>query len=533
MVNLFKFPHKVLFFAGVLTGSLGMALWSQKSFARSYTAAQIPFETCDKMRTDFTDRVVQQHYGVYPVVDSSQTEACIDCLFQQAVNADEDLNAFRQTQKYFSEEVEESKIPFICFFSSAVRASSKRGSRGSKHYYYCDSALSNRISLMEGEFNPSKGRNNKYYARRVCLSEDYTRITYNAFHYMSHCMGFEKLEDRKQLFALYNHESSFIVNNRSETGARCYGQLTSGTMSFMDRHLRYNTPKYSRILAEALKRCPDLNKKVLAPRFQNIRSNNVGGKTCRTTQHPNTCFFYSMLFIKDNSMQLEAKMNAPDRSFPINADPQLAHRLKKDFLLPIRHKEVLVVKGLVTRKGVQREVDWIFKNDYELYTTFKKLGYTRTNLLVKKVRIYKDVDTRWLAIHTAYNGGQAILTKYFPNFIENKKLTLATSCTPSDKSEGCLQRSSLLDNQPLSYDTLKKEWSAFIGWAYEAKRKRRREVAYFYKKIKADSDYLKDNKGMLRNHLASTLHRDKRRDLQFQRRINRFVEKSKEQCSIF
>ena len=146
-------------------------------------------------------------------------------------------------------------------------------------------------------------------------------MTYKAFHYMADCFGFSRYKDKKHLFALLNHESSFILNNRSERGARCYGQLTLETANEINKRIYLSNNVHhhwkSRIYKEALDKCPSLPENVHIP--DSVRPKGSGKErkennfrkvqrkytmTCRLTQHAPTCLFYTMYNIKMNMRQI-------------------------------------------------------------------------------------------------------------------------------------------------------------------------------------------------------------------------------------
>lgn len=74
---------------------------------------------------------------------------------------------------------------------------------------------------------------------------------------MGYCFDLSNTE-LYDLFAIIHHESSFIPNSRSFTGAKCAGQLTTQAIINLDMDILLKTdPAYSNY-TQAIERCPYL-----------------------------------------------------------------------------------------------------------------------------------------------------------------------------------------------------------------------------------------------------------------------------------
>ena len=65
------------------------------------------------------------------------------------------------------------------------------------------------------------------YPRRPCFSQLYTAMTMKAFYDISQCLEI----DEHLAFSLFFHESRFIINIKSHTGALCYSQVTGDAVT--------------------------------------------------------------------------------------------------------------------------------------------------------------------------------------------------------------------------------------------------------------------------------------------------------------
>ncbi len=185
---------------------LFLALWTL-TFSPAYgDLSHIPFEECSWKNKNYTHQILNNN----PPHSDAFLEAkdCSNCSTRR-----ESLQEPAETKslKSLSSIVSQAILPPDCFFASSLRATKK--GPGQRKFYYCDSPEHRNQLIMSPIKDPS-GKIRHLYPRRPCLNEDYTKMTHKAFHSLANCFNFSP-QDKIYLFALLNHESSFILNNRS------------------------------------------------------------------------------------------------------------------------------------------------------------------------------------------------------------------------------------------------------------------------------------------------------------------------------
>ncbi len=519
----------------------------------AYSEVKIPYEQCNWTNKDYTEHIIENSKKVY--YTEEETEACIDCLYPSP----KEQSRFDSFMRSFVNADKSNQIPEICFFASSIRSTEKKGGKSSRNYYYCKEPTSKRPSRSMTVFNPDKKRNQKKWARRTCLSKNYMDMTIQSFNYMTNCFGISDLKEKKELFTIFNHESSFILNNRSETDARCYGQLTEDAIDQMDKMI-YSKEKsheqYTVFYKQALKNCPDLKEKLIIPKMiieetsakpSTTKLGKLQDKTdptCRVSQHPHTCFFYSIFHFVSNKVRFERNVNFVANEIPYKEDEKVVTNrdaLIKDFKLPITLTKILRVKGVFTKKNGKRvKADWIFQDDHALYKSIKNLTYDPQQIKVQKIDLYRDRDMdkiNTFTTHTAHNGGASVIVKHFEEFIRKQKeqISVASFCDrlKSSKLKICKHRKQIMNYQPLSFKDFSTPFSDHLKANYGkagTSSKRRLEVGNFYKHLLKNKDYLKNKD----NFLASQLTRlHKNNPNVSPEDIEAFVKESKKQCSDF
>ena len=496
-------------------------------FSAFKSAGSSLYEQCDWKNKAYTERLIRESQKLFP-----KTEACSDCFMPEKKGQNwwfEWINDFFLWPK-------EEDIPVECFFASGTKTLTK--GPGSKNYYYCKSKKSMK-PLEKMRLTDSRGKRRYVSPRKPCLNFPYTLMTSKAFHYMTDCFDFSQRE-KNYLFALFNRESSFILNNRSKGHARCYGQLRATVVKDINESIYFENVLGSKIYRQALQRCEDLNEKVwIDPKIIPVR---MGGKgetrsysrlekinkkirvTCRLTQDPATCFFYSLFNMQKNRIRLEVALNTVDKKIPRKT--KVPENIKQDFLFPIRLNEVLHVKGIVKVNGKKRRIDEIFENNNEVYKSMKEVQYDPKDLAIKKVKLFKiDFNRKWKILYWLYNGGSSVADTYIWNFIREEKKTLSRECKRNHMGfQRCKHRRQIIQNRSLPFDTEKFE--SYLQLNYDGSQKRRKEVAEFISDIKKDMNYL-TNEGRLKIHLQS-LHKNNP-DIE-QEDIDEFVDRVEKHC---
>ena len=164
-------------------------------------------------------------------------------------------------------------IPDICFYAGMLRSTALNNS-----YYQCP--------------KPSAPANQAFLSQEnaLCLTEDYVRMTAQAFNETADCFGFTDKE-KKDLFATINHESAYMLNIKSKTGALCYGQMTSKTFQNLNKFIYARNDKtwgdYGAVINQVFNNCDSLKSKVIPQKIATIRENNKDYKKCYS---PKPCY---------------------------------------------------------------------------------------------------------------------------------------------------------------------------------------------------------------------------------------------------
>ena len=410
----------------------------------------IPYEECSWKSKGYTQKLVEN-----TLLQTMEAEsACRECSIED--NRGSTVSSTETTTDSLREALDFS-IPLECFFASATRKLSQIGSK--KRFYYCKSPES-KTPEDTMEVTTKNGQNRKLYPRSPCFNEAYISLISESFHYMAKCFGFDA-QERRNIFALFNHESSFILNKKSWTGARCIGQLTRDTVHTMNKYIYMSNDgllrPYHHIYREALKNCPDLNIKARLPAILSEERNPSYSKlkkinkklrvNCLTTQDPYACFFYSMYNIKANGTLLEGKLASVEENLPQNLE--IPDSVKDFFQLPIRLNEVLhITESRMAKDGQIKEISSFFQNDYELMEALSKNRYKKENLQVKKTTLYKvEEKTRTALTYWSYNGGASIINDYLKEFLIKKKKQVVES-----ENDFSSLKKQIAEGRPLDFD---------------------------------------------------------------------------------
>ena len=411
-------------------------------------------------------------------VSKVETEAanCTECSQKKNQGMKDKLS---QTAKLWKQRLSQNRgdIPQACFFASTLR---EYASSTSAHWnYMCKKA---------SQVGPKKS------PTQMCFNEDYISLTKKAFDYMAGCFNF-KSEDKKRFFTLLNHESSFSLNNKSGSGARCYGQITLITFEEISRRIHHAVNhKYMRrnglgtlderseIYLDALNKCPDIAQKAnihssitakmkeggkKSARTQWNQFKNRLGKfknmpvTCSLSYNPYNCLLYAMYNMKINKAVLDPVLTEAYGSLDSyyrrhNKDPHDQPdftKIEKDFRFPLNRNDLLTFKGKIKNKvtGAVQNANFIFKDEREAYQVMQRFHYGTKELggfQVQKVPMFKahisedgeqelDSEIKWTVLNTAYNGGVVVPMNHIKNFLDEKRQYLSSRCRPADTPKSC------------------------------------------------------------------------------------------------
>ena len=456
-----------------------------------------------------------------------------------------------------------SKIPTgqisdTCFLMSAVSRKSRIPTSGKNSPYYLSCSDENsRAKPVFKAYDPQRSRERTLYTRALCLHRDYITMTSRAFHKMARCFGFNPKE-QKNLFKLFNHESGFLLNARSPTGAKCYGQLTNALISDIVRDLYYKDKdeeshkegySYARAFEEAQKQCPQLDNLVYPKDFRSLSRRNFLSRTrasripvCQVAHNPEKCFFYSMMNVKTKLNALRRKLRTstypPDKRLPIS------DAFKEKFQTPILLNEMRKVTGAWTNKrGQSSRVNWLIWSDLEVGALTKNQSSSQEKATIEKVQVFDPEEILWPTVYWSYNAGQVVTKNYMENFLEEFTKNLSSRNCVSAASrlspqlrqhmaQNCKSyRASLLKGETLRGEEFKKAFSIYVKEKYSLvlegtqsqRQQRLNEVYNFAFRVERDATSLGKETSALKRRMKKFLNMD-------EKQARRLFDDYKEQC---
>jgi len=276
------------------------------------------------------------------------------------------------------------------------------------------------------------------YPRRPCLDKTYITNTNLIFHDMTKCFELPI----RETFILLNHESGFISNVRSFTGARCYGQMTVSGIGTVNTQIQKNHPIYTQFT----KTCPTYNTDDLI--FPTPKTKGqIYQMDCELTKNPFSCMFYSAFLVKFLKTKIHHMLNTYHKKH--NRFEWIESEL--GISLPIKLNEIVIVSDY--RKAKPRF--YIFKNEEELHSnknknllhTYRTLK-TDSQIYIKKIPLFQNRtpdQLEWILTYWSYNGGGLVSTKYFPEYMTHLKHNISIPCSKSIY-RFCSKRTQILNN---------------------------------------------------------------------------------------
>ena len=291
------------------------------------------------------------------------------------------------------------------------------------------------------------------YPRRPCINEEYTAMTAKAFHDVAECLNVPL----DMAFSILNHESRFILNNESSTGALCYSQVTGPAVADFNSFLKGKPhyPEIPELLPENIKKkCPATWKhfKKVHTKYRKKNKRFEIASTldkCKLNLNPYTCFFYGLSYLKVLTAKAEEALQ--------------------------KHNHIEYTK--------YKDWTFIFKDQAEKERTENKLNQ-KLNTKQTNIFIEEEALKKWLVM-IGYNGGLSIPTSLFAGFMNQTKAYLSD---PKNSQE----RIQLLA-KGLSASRFKKGKRGFISYVrrnYPQGRRRKKEVANYMTKIENDLNSL-------------------------------------------
>ena len=620
-------PIKIIFFLIVFT-----PLAYSKTFGEGAYVG-IPYEQCNWKNKELTDNMlIKNRAGDYHATEAGST--CLTCIgkvkidktaavfnFAPLQDIDETaaLNFARGSlvlnqETYVPDDMQSAykavkerasrDIPSNCFYASMLNANYFENTDSNSSYYHCENNKpSSKVSYhgcdMKGEkpesckLGPGTSNNNREHPEKFCLNKDYVDMTAKAFNEMSSCFGFSH-EEKQDLFALFNHESSFMLNRKSSTGARCYGQLTPGVhhdinyyvfskgvdkivkeeyniyneawnnFSVQDQFNMENYMKHEEDKKKYLDSSPEhrtrcsaiIGQAVIKKDFEkreinqpksgemqisrgnynkNWSADKSSAFTCGVTNDPYSCFFYSMYYYKINQLEFEESYTKNEHS-KIN----FTEKDYSFFKLPVYSNEILSIKGQFTKGDKTINADWLVADEKELKNLLKGAEYKPGQLVVEKVDVFPKEALKRDVVLRSYNGGSSVARDEYAAFLENLKRQMANPdyCkekkTNNAKRDCRRLRSRLKKGLSLKPKTLNKKFSAYLK-PYTKNTKS--QASTFVSGIQNDMCHLR-NKGSLDPHAKRPVSRKRNMQTKMkrvhkgvsERAMNRFINHVNRTC---
>ena len=406
-------------------------------------------------------------------------------------------------------------IPKDCFLAIAVRGNQIFKNR----YNYCSSEK-NRKNLAG-------------WNQRFCINEDYITAIYETFKKMSYCFNFDK-QTQKDIFYMINHESGGILNARSQTGARCLGQITGDYVKtingIIDSVNRKNSHPEAFIWRDLLARCPDLES-------ARIKLSTIN---CEATQNPEKCLFYSFFGKQRSFYSIQERLDSPhsymsNRQFPKAEDfiPSAESLGKQRYqnmlnLFPIKGKEMLVVKAAL-KDG--RKVSWVIWDDSEVYDNnlHSKIDWTQ-EVDIRKVNMFQNErNIRSMFMYWSHNGGETLSRSGFTERLKRLKHDIAKGgCRESNQELRCRMRRRVENGKGIPNHLALNYFKRDLRRTYRGDKKRKAEVANYVNNIIEGRDIAFDYSNSKNREILLRYHENNDIDRETARQ---FIEDVDQKCS--
>lgn len=547
-------------------------------------AVEYPYEKCNWKNEEFTQRVVQESLDF----SYSQTQAQAVCLHCEKQKRRKDKSFAMQLDGIMHSVTKASDIPELCFLAATLRGSSGWfWNERNLGYYYCPSANThvrpnkmlfvdskkqlneNIAAVQDNTYDPNK---RWIFSRRPCLNEDYIKLTTKAFNETANCFGFTSRKDKKQLFALMNHESAFLLNKKPKGNhtARCYGQVKNNVVTDTHSIIRYGHKvdkfkPYYEMYKDVLKRCPYLenkmaqtykcnrvkecryNRKIKAKICKNKKYNpklmdhfkicsrqnleNVNSIKCKTSQDAYSCLFYTMFNTKKHEIDLEEKLSrtflSKKRRRQMKESKEL-QQIAKDFKHPVTLNELVTVRGTIIKNGKKKQIEYVFEDMEEIFSVFSKpnIKYRLEDLKIKKIKLFDEGQTntdeklKWAFLHLAHNGGISVVSDHFTNFMVSMRNRIANAKRHSKTIKKYRRR--ILSGQSLNFKAFSRKFTEYANWV---DLENKSEVTKFISAIDQDLKSMTNKR-----QLFGKINRlDRVEDLN-KEKVSQFVQQARNKC---
>ncbi|MDE0151990.1 MAG: hypothetical protein OXK80_05815 [Bdellovibrionales bacterium] len=290
------------------------------------------YETCDWTNSSLTSQIIEHTNSLEPICENlhsseicttpSQEEDAYTLPVFKSIN-----NSIQEIWFNIFHDIED-----ICFLASSIKGKNNFKVRGSQYscddsrtsrnqrFYYCNGLQEVNSCQTVMPAIDDDGNLRHIYPRPPCLSEDYIQTLSTGFNNMGYCFDLSSRE-LNDLFAIIHHESAFIPNSRSHTGAKCAGQLTTQALVNLNIDILLEKDPAYPIYMQAIEKCPYIQD-VLIPTdlltndyykdksyaFLN-RELETMNFTCTLISDMSRCFFYSFVFHKKTIALMEQNIS--------------------------------------------------------------------------------------------------------------------------------------------------------------------------------------------------------------------------------
>ena len=360
-------------------------------------------------------------------------------------------------------------IPKVCFYASSVLGA-KLWPPEDSSYYYCNSSHSTKTcenmvfhnkQLLDNscQINDPASEVQEEPNRPPCLDDRYISLITKAFNETADCLGFRSKKDKEQIFSLFLVESFVLLNKIEErpegkTTNRCFAQLNDNFVENINRHIIFGDREkkgsrvssyydYGDIYKEAVNRCPFL-KQTFTPhpstlqgktlcRYNSEKQECDGNPfleahrehkesiRCKTSQDPYSCLFYSMYNARINLLDISDKLDDETRTVVDSHWPDsISQMIPEDSL----YNEILIVDGEANINGESVSINNFVQNssDLDMNLNEQNLQLDPKKISVKAIPLFKNEESlKWAFALWSHNGGNTIIKKQFPDFIQELK----------------------------------------------------------------------------------------------------------------
>ena len=364
-------------------------------------------------------------------------------------------------------------IPKVCFYASSVLGA-KLWPPEDSSYYYCNSSHSTKTcenmvfhnkQLVEDscQINDSAAEVQEESNRPPCLDDRYISLITKAFNEVADCFGFRSKQDKEQIFSLFLVESFVLLNKIEErpegkTTNRCFGQVNDDFVENINKRIVFgdrekkgarvkSSYNYGNIYKEAINRCPFL-KQTLTPDpstlqgktlcrynakkkgcegdpFREAHLEQHESIVCKTSQDPYSCLFYSMYNAKNNLFDISNKLDDETKTIADSNWPELISQMIPEDSL---YNEMLIVDGEANINGEPVSINSFVQNssDLDMNLNDQNVRLDPKKISIKAIPLFKnEEDLKWAFALWSHNGGNTIIKKQFPIFIQGLKKSIS------------------------------------------------------------------------------------------------------------